>query len=195
MVNNLIFRAADASTALENVQDALGPDAYIIDINNVGNFVEIVASKDEPVLQKSDKPVNPRKSLALAKRKLEQFVPELPLKPLGGAAYMNAPGPDPVMNTTMRENGQVSGQQDLFTENVFREDSGIQNDLPKPLEFGTHASSSDAVERTESVTPNAPIVDLKPSSMEDKHRPLNAASPMLSKRRDTFVFGDLINLD
>ena len=70
MANNLIFRAADASTALEKVQDALGPDAYIIDINNVGNFVEIVASKDDPVL---DKPVNPRKSLALAKRNLEQL--------------------------------------------------------------------------------------------------------------------------
>ncbi len=193
MANNLIFRAADASTALEKVQDALGPDAYIIDINNVGNFVEIVASKDEPILRKPDKPVNPLKSLALAKRKLEQFVPEPPLRPSGGAAYMNALGPDPVMNTTMHENGQVSGQQDLFSENVFREDTGIQNDLAKPLGFGTHSSISDAVERTETVTPKAPIVEPNPSSIEDKNCPVNAESPMLSKRQDTFVFGDLIN--
>ena len=49
MANNLIFRAADASTAMEKVQNALGPDAYIIDISNVGNFVEITASKEEPI--------------------------------------------------------------------------------------------------------------------------------------------------
>ena len=73
MANNLIFRAADASTAMEKVQNALGPDAYIIDISNVGNFVEITASKDEPIQRQPNKPVNPRKSLALAKHKLERF--------------------------------------------------------------------------------------------------------------------------
>ena len=73
MANNLIFRAADASAAMEKVQNALGPDAYIIDISNVGNFVEITASKDEPIQGQPNKPVNPRKSLALAKRKLDRF--------------------------------------------------------------------------------------------------------------------------
>ena len=55
MANNLIFRATDTTEALEKVQSALGPDAYIIDINNVGNFVEIIASRDEPELPKRSK--------------------------------------------------------------------------------------------------------------------------------------------
>ena len=49
MSNNLIFRATDTATALERVQDSLGPNAYIIEINNVGKFVEITASLEEPV--------------------------------------------------------------------------------------------------------------------------------------------------
>ena len=49
MVNNLIFRATDTDTALERVQKSLGPNAYIIEIKNVGNFVEITASLEEPV--------------------------------------------------------------------------------------------------------------------------------------------------
>ena len=61
MANNLIFRAMDATEALEKVQNALGPDAYIIDINNVGNFVEITASKDEPGPQKQNKLLKTKK--------------------------------------------------------------------------------------------------------------------------------------
>ena len=56
MVNELVFRAADTATALEKVQDNLGENAYIIEIKNVGNFVEITASYKSPqqieVLQK-----------------------------------------------------------------------------------------------------------------------------------------------
>ena len=55
MSNNLIFRAADTATALERVQESLGPNAYIIEIKNVGNFVEITASLDEPVKRPREK--------------------------------------------------------------------------------------------------------------------------------------------
>ena len=91
MANNLIFRAADASAAMEKVQNALGPDAYIINISNVGNFVEITASKDEPIQRQPNKPVNPRKSLALAKRKLERLLPEYSIMPLHGLDYQSSP--------------------------------------------------------------------------------------------------------
>ena len=39
MSNNLIFRASDTAAALERVQESLGPNAYIIEIKNVGLYV------------------------------------------------------------------------------------------------------------------------------------------------------------
>ena len=193
MANNLFFRAADASTALEKVQDALGPDAYIIDINNVGNFVEITASKDEPVLRKPNKPANPRKSLALAKQKLEQFLPDAPQKPLDSEAYMNAPLSQPVPDTLMRKNAEVSGQQDLLAENVFRDFGDIQNRSGKPLELGSQSSVSGESEQTPAVTQNAPVVESKISPITGRPRTLKATRAIPSNGHETFVFGDLLN--
>ena len=126
MANNLIFRAADASTAMEKVQNALGPDAYIIDISNVGNFVEITASKDEPIQRQPNKPVNPRKSLALAKRKLERFLPEDPIAPLHGMDYQSSPSAEPSQGNSILRQNELASREEFITENVFRDNEEPQ---------------------------------------------------------------------
>ena len=73
MINNRIFRAADTTSALEKVQDALGPDAFIIDIRNVGTFVEITASLEEPIYVKKDKFKTAHSSLNSAREKLQNI--------------------------------------------------------------------------------------------------------------------------
>ena len=71
--NNLIFRDKDTNSALERVEEKLGPNAYILEINNVGNFVEIKASLEPPKPKvKSDK--NPRVLLQVAKRELDNLI-------------------------------------------------------------------------------------------------------------------------
>jgi len=72
MVNELVFRAADTATALEKVQDNLGENAYIIEIKNVGNFVEITASLQEPVALKGTSKTAPRNSVLVLSKRLQQ---------------------------------------------------------------------------------------------------------------------------
>ena len=122
MANNLIFRAEDASTAMEKVQNALGPDAYIIDISNVGNFVEITASKDEPIQRQPNKPVNPRKSLALAKRKLDRFLPEELGAPLHSTDFQPSPSAEPSQGNSIVKQNELASRKEFITENVFRDD-------------------------------------------------------------------------
>ena len=195
MANNLIFRAADASTALEKVQEALGPDAYIIDINNVGNFVEITASKEEPVLRKPNKPVNPRKSLALAKEKLQQFSPESPQRPLGSKAFMDASVHEPFLDKVMYKNGEVSKQQDPSAENVFRDFGDTKKRSEKPLAVGTQSSNlgERESEQSQTITQTAPVAHSKPSPVIAEPLTLNATRSIHTKVQDTFVFGDLLN--
>lgn len=194
MANNLIFRAKDASTALEKVQDTLGPDAYIIDINNVGNFVEITASTDEPIYRKPDEQVNPRKSLALAKQSLEQFNPEVTLNPIGSAAYTSTLDPEPVIKSAMRQIDDNSEQQELFAENVSQDVRHLQKRLAKPREFGERSPISAELELNETVKKSEPDLGFKPSPAADSSHTSNVRHPILPKRQDTYVFGDLLNL-
>ena len=72
MVNELVFRAADTATALEKVQDNLGENAYIIEIKNVGNFVEITASLQEPVAVKGSAKTAPKNSVLVLSKRLQE---------------------------------------------------------------------------------------------------------------------------
>ena len=72
MVNELVFRAADTATALEKVQDNLGENAYIIEIKNVGNFVEITASLQEPVTDKGAAKTAPKNSVLVLSKRLQE---------------------------------------------------------------------------------------------------------------------------
>ena len=72
MVNELVFRAADTATALEKVQENLGENAYIIEIKNVGNFVEITASLQEPVAVKGSAKTAPKNSVLVLSKRLQE---------------------------------------------------------------------------------------------------------------------------
>ncbi len=190
MANNLIFRAMDATEALEKVQNALGPDAYIIDINNVGNFVEITASKDEPGPQKRNKLLQAKKSPAFQKQSQVQFLPEEAVKPLGIAAYMSPSNPKPSLNDDAPSHVEVSVQEDLFAENVFRHVEDSQKSLRKPGESSRRTFFGDKINRTAPVSQIAPDMDPKPT--KDTSDP-NITQSMLAKGHETFVFGDLLN--
>ena len=73
MGNELVFRAADTATALEKVQDNLGENAFIIEIKNVGNFVEITASLQEPAITKGGSKAAPKKSVLVLPTAARKF--------------------------------------------------------------------------------------------------------------------------
>ena len=71
MANELVFRAADTATALEKVQDNLGENAYIIEIKNVENFVEITASLQEPKKVKGASQIASKNSVLVLSKMLQ----------------------------------------------------------------------------------------------------------------------------
>ena len=197
MANKRIFRAADASAALVQVQNALGPDAYIIEINNVGNFVEIIASRDEPPLQKPNKPFKTRKSLQSAEQNLEPIFPEAAAKSVGSVAYTNELQLEPILDNVAFEKVENEGQQRLVFDNVFRDSKEPQKDLDKHLEKSTHWSATTNPAQTEPVTPSKFDRQSKPSSVADprtdKLDTSNIRRMVSQKAQDNFVFGDLLN--
>ena len=77
--SNLIFRDKDTNSALERVQEKLGPDAYILEIKNVGNFVEITASL-EPPKPKVKYDQDPKALLKAARQELDTLIsPQSPI--------------------------------------------------------------------------------------------------------------------
>ena len=72
MGNELVFRAADTATALEKVQDNLGENAFIIEIKNVGNLVEITASLQEPAITKGGSKAASKKSVLVLSQQLRE---------------------------------------------------------------------------------------------------------------------------
>ena len=196
MANNLIFRAADASTAMEKVQNALGPDAYIIDISNVGNFVEITASKDEPIQRQPNKPVNPRKSLALAKRKLERFLPEDPRARLPRTEHQSSPSAEPSQGNSIVRQNDLASRKEFFTENVFRDDEEPQT-KPAPHSQGNSVKTPEKDPVKHEIMREVPVLQLdQPSHPEPKRNDYASADTQgsaLPKRSEVFVFGDLMN--
>ncbi len=197
MVSNLIFRAADASAALEKVQNALGPDAYIIEIKNVGNFVEITASIEEPALRKRNKPMNPRKSLNLAKQKLNRLNPETHVQSRGSAAYVNALDPVPILDDAAFQLGENSEQKDLFAENVFRDPENPKKSLKKPFDSGIQSTVSESAKKIEKIETSTASMESELSSVAQHHAGKspteNITLPVGPKDQSTFVFGDLLN--
>ena len=196
MANNLIFRAADASTAMEKVQNALGPDAYIIDISNVGNFVEITASKDEPIQRQPNKPVNPRKSLALAKRKLERFLPEDPRARLPRTEHQSSPSAEPSQGNSIVRQNDLASRKEFFTENVFRDDEEPQT-KPAPHSQGNSVKTPEKDPVKHEIMQEVSVLQLdQPSHPEPKRNDYASADTQgsaLPKRSEVFVFGDLMN--
>ena len=196
MANNLIFRAADASTAMEKVQNALGPDAYIIDISNVGNFVEITASKDEPIQRQPNKPVNPRKSLAVAKRKLERLLPEHPISPMNGTDYQSSPSAEQSQRNSILRQDEFLSREEFITENVFRDDEELQTkSAPHSQRNVVQTPKTDPVKHE--IPREASVLQLdQPSPSEPKRNNYASADTQGSaspKRSEIFVFGDLMN--
>ena len=196
MANNLIFRAADASTAMEKVQNALGPDAYIIDISNVGNFVEITASKDAPIMRQPNKPVNPRKSLALAKSKLERVLPEDPIPSLHGPDYQSSPSTDLAKENLVLRQNELNSREELITENVFRDDEELQRKSAPYPQKSSLEKPEKGPEKHE-ITREASVFQLEQTShsepMRNNYASADTQGSSLSKREEVFVFGDLMN--
>jgi len=123
MSHNLIFRASDTATALEKVQHSLGPDAYIIDIKNVGQGVEITASRDEPIMRSPQTQVDPRKSLSLAKNKLSKLTSDDPTQ--------TTPAPSDEINTSPKETPLTQVLADAPIKNVFSDEESLTEPASK----------------------------------------------------------------
>ena len=197
MANNLIFRATDTTEALEKVQSALGPDAYIIDINNVGNFVEIIASRDEPELPKRSKLSKTNKFPAFRKQNQGHLLSEEALKPLNTAAYTNSPNFKPGIHEDGPSHVEVSVQEDLFAENVFQSVEEPHNRLKEPSQQVTRSCLDYKKKQTDPVSPVKrnmdPAASVASKRTDDKIFDPNNNSSILAKGQDTFVFGDLLN--
>ena len=196
MANNLIFRAADASTAMEKVQNALGPDAYIIDISNVGNFVEITASKDEPIQRQPNKPVDPRKSLALAKHKLERFLPEDPRAPLHGTDYQSSPSAEPSQGNSILRQDELASREEFITENVFRDHEEPQTkSAPHSQRNSAQTPEKDPVKHE--ITRETSVLHLdqpcRPEPKRNNYASVDTQGSASPKSSEVFVFGDLMN--
>ena len=197
MANNLIFRATDTTEALEKVQSALGPDAYIIDINNVGNFVEIIASRDEPELPKRSKLSKTNKFPAFRKQNQGHLLSKEALKPLDTAAYTNSPNFKPGIHEEAPSHVEVSVQEDLFAENVFQSVEEPHNRLKEPSQQVTRSCLDYKKKQTDPVSPVKrnmdPAASVASKRTDDKIFDPNNNSSILAKGQDTFVFGDLLN--
>jgi hypothetical protein len=186
MVNNLIFRAGDTATALERVQNSLGPNAYIIEIKNVGNFVEITASLDAPVAPPKKK-VSKYESL-LAQTHETPGPVELDQK---GSNRLDSDNSklQPLrtfLATDQHKDSEPAQQHELAFENVFinvanneDQDSEISAPILRP-----QSTSEGAVD---------PTVPMKPvnSARSAKKTPNLRSSYPVSHE---LGFGDLLNL-
>ena len=123
MINNLIFRAADTATALEKVQESLGPNAYIIEIKNIGNFVEITASLDEPVARPKKKTLAPERSLIRANESLASFAEDQAERDDNQSDQLKPQQSSMVRAADKNPASIPIKQQELIFENVFIDES------------------------------------------------------------------------
>ena len=186
MVNNLIFRAADTATALERVQDSLGPNAYIIEIRNVGNFVEITASLDEPVARPPKKAPELENPLVKTNKGPDRLVsdPKNSDRPESDNSKLQPLGAFPA--TEQNKVSEPFPQQELAFENVFIDaaDNEEQN-----------SKMSTPIMRPQSIREGTvdPTVPMKTAnSAMSANKTLNLRSPYQGSHE--LGFGDLINL-
>ena len=186
MSNNLIFRASDTAAALERVQESLGPNAYIIEIKNVGNFVEITASLDEPVKQIREQPSKSTKPSIEAKQAFTPF----------------DKGKNSFRSFQERESIEFGpgSQQEPNLEKVFLENADATNENIKSL---PHKRQPEKAEKSVKTALDA---DFKPGNRSDytdvspKKNNLknysNGSEKLKSPYKKSFDlgFGDLLNL-
>ena len=196
MVNELVFRAADTATALEKVQDNLGENAFIIEIKNVGNFVEITASLQEPVAVKGSAKTAPRNSVLVLSKRLQENSAlgtgkdNTDLETLADFDELIPYKPKP---------SKIGAEQDLMAdadiENTVKEAlpySGLQNE--KRLDKN-HSNSAQDLDLSNN--PNESL--LQETDPKDEDIPLASHVPSvelaLSEMHDgQLSFGDLLNI-
>ena len=196
MVNELVFRAADTATALEKVQDNLGENAFIIEIKNVGNFVEITASLQEPVAVKGSAKTAPRNSVLVLSKRLQENSAlgtgkdNTDLETLADFDELIPYKPKP---------SKIGAEQDLMAdadiENTVKEAlaySGLENE--KRLDKN-HSNSAQDLDLSNN--PNESL--LQETDPKDEDIPLASHVPSvelaLSEMHDgQLSFGDLLNI-
>ena len=188
MANDLIFRAADTATALERVQASLGSNAYIIEIKNVGNFVEITASLDAPVARSTKEAF---KSESLSGQTNESLDPAVSdqkkLEELG---------------SEQKKVLQPLQQQELAFENVFIDEAesdqkNIEHSAPiyRP-KMGSEGSAVTPMSATQTQT-NEVLVDPNVSPRLEKPTKPSKKPRILAgsyHKAHELGFGDLLNL-
>ena len=196
MVNELVFRAADTATALEKVQDNLGENAFIIEIKNVGNFVEITASLQEPVAVKGSAKTAPKNSVLVLSKRLQENAAlgtgkdNTDLETLADFDELIPYKPKP---------SKIGAEQDLMAdadiENTVKEAlpySGLENE--KRLDKN-HSNSAQDLDLSNN--PNESL--LQETDPKDEDIPLASHVPSvelaLSEMHDgQLSFGDLLNI-
>ena len=196
MVNELVFRAADTATALEKVQDNLGENAFIIEIKNVGNFVEITASLQEPVAVKGSAKTAPKNSVLVLSKRLQENAAlgtgkdNTDLETLADFDELIPYKPKP---------SKIGAEQDLMAdadiENTVKEAlpySGLENEKRLDKNHSNSAKDLDL-----SNNPNESL--LQETDPKDEDIPLASHVPSvelaLSEMHDgQLSFGDLLNI-
>ena len=196
MVNELVFRAADTATALEKVQDNLGENAFIIEIKNVGNFVEITASLQEPVAVKGSAKTAARNSVLVLSKRLQENSAlgtgkdNTDLETLADFDELIPYKPKP---------SEIGAEQDLIADadiqNIVKEAlpySGIENE--KRLDKN-HSNSAQDLDLSNN--PNESL--LKETDPKEEDIPFASHVPSvesaLSEMHDgQLSFGDLLNI-
>jgi flagellar biosynthesis GTPase FlhF len=196
MVNELVFRAADTATALEKVQDNLGENAFIIEIKNIGNFVEITASLQEPLAVKGAAKTAPKNSVLVLSQRLQKNT-ALPTGRDGTNFGESSDLDESLLNIESESQARLEHgprhDKEIYTANeaaspqpvalekkrLDQEQNELVWDLPEgesPLQNTLHAPAPEAADN--------PIASDRASA---GFKPIEAQSDRLS-------FGDLLNI-
>lgn len=196
MVNNLIFRASDTATALERVQDSLGSNAYIIEIKNVGNFVEITASLDAPVAPPKKKVPKYENSLAQTHESLGPIGSDQKRSEDAGSEHSNH---QPLSRIVVTEQDKVS-QPQLAFENVFIDEAKSDEEnfeqsapilQPQMASQGSATTPTQAIQKNED--PVHPTILRRPEKIPTPIKQTRILAGSYQKAYE-LGFGDLLNL-
>ena len=195
MGNELVFRAADTATALEKVQDNLGENAFIIEIKNVGNFVEITASLQEPAIMKGAAKTAPKNSVLMLSQQLRENSTPKPqanvenLVPLEELGDLGAPNPP---ERPVEFNAGALPENDFAKERV---EALGPSETSKITEADQESSAPIKRSANETLSKNEIDTDAPELGKATFISPELAPEPTQAKGRDgALSFGDLLNL-
>ena len=192
MVNELVFRAADTATALEKVQNNLGENAYIIEIKNVGNFVEITASLQEPVAVKGAAKTAPKNSvLVLSKRLQENAALGTRKDDTNLGSLTDFDGLIPNKATPTHINAEHGSMHDTEVENADEDTSSYSQDLQKEVSDQDHGDLD-----VNEISPQKSLQKTVPeaSNISFDAREASAVLTPSETQNDQLSFGDLLNV-